>query len=302
VPLPLSCSGAAAGGRLNSNQGRTPSAPILPVLPVVCNILSWLVVPQEGFQPNILFQTHTFANTVLFAGPNPSSELRPPQGQLRWQVESPDMTPRMMYVASAAAMHFDPSHAPSAATVALAREQWPNDCRGPPGRFGPGKGGPLRKTLPLRRAENGNTQQPHWIMDQIYLLLTAFHVVIKPFALASVPQKRIIRTITSMFRFVNTYTKDTLGLFQEVALGYFSRSVKGDDPRIFPMPALQWVTWKLLSAACKGNPGATKIPRNFHWDKFCVSPDDEAFIVGETLQGFLVGVAHSRVLGGLAQP
>lgn len=197
------------------------------------------------------------------------------------------MTWRTKPPACAPVLHFDPTHPASAATVALAKEQRASDFRGP-GDFGKGtvRTRP-RKSLSQREAEDGRStphMQPHWIMDQIYLLLTSFHVVIKPFAMASVPILRRIRTIKKRDRFVNTYTKATLGLFQTVAPALF-RDANGGR-WVFEEPVLHKVLCSLLNAACEGNPRKPKAPWNFNWDNFQVTPEAYTHIIFESLRGF----------------
>jgi hypothetical protein len=173
---------------------------------------------------------------------------------------------------------------PAAATMALLVSQANSLYRGP-GRFAKGTCGSratrTRKPLSERRSEEGplSDRQPHWIMDQIYLLLTSFHVVIQPFALKTVTRRT--RTIRDMFRFVNSYTMRTLGLFQKLAPEFFTNI----DPQIFPVELLYDVLCALLNVALAGAEGVTW---NFHWDNFHLSgPFEYEFIIRESLRGVL---------------
>jgi hypothetical protein len=193
--------------------------------------------------------------------------------------------------ASTWASHYDPHHAASAATVALAAEQCSSVWRGPPDRFGAGRGlnnGMDHKPLDQRRSEGGPTapEQPHWIMDQIYLLLTSFHVVIEP--LAVIRSSCIIRTITQRGRFVCAYTPDTLRLFKKYVPEVFANV--NANPICFPLTALHEVIFQLLVAACNGHPACTKTPRNFNWSDFQVSNFEKQIIISESLRGFLAAV------------
>jgi hypothetical protein len=186
---------------------------------------------------------------------------------------------------------FDPDHAASAITVALAREQVGSHFRGPPVRFGEGKG--LKGRIPLhqRQVKEGLTspKQPHWIMDQIYLLLTSFHVVIQPFALCRVARQT--RTITSRFRFVNLHTPDTLALFQAFAPKFFADV--SPVPRCFSAAVLRKVNEQLVAAASNDKPGVPIIPRRFCWDMFFLSPIEREFVILDSLRG-LFAALHVR--------
>ena len=63
-----------------------------------------------------------------------------------------------------------------------------------------------------------------WLMDQIYVLLTIIHIMLKPLALVRATNNK--RTIKNGARFVQDHTRNTVTLFQKVTPQFFKDKQK----------------------------------------------------------------------------